>query len=216
MLSVATMPAPLRRLRGGYTWASAAVGAYNSALAAAPLATNTASAAGLAVVSDGIAQTLSRHPPSVPTTPAWHFERSAWMAVWGALASGVLIFYWLQFLSSLFPSARTSAAHLIGKVFVNQLVMSPGLNGGFFAFVIWTRTAPRLLMTVAKRRMLIDKYRTDLLATCARSCAFWSVVQAVNFRCLPPQYGVLFTNAAFVIWTTYLSLVGNRTVRKQE
>ena len=197
----------LRRLRGGFHPAlTAALHGYNSALAAAPLATNAASAASLAVVSDSIAQVSS----SSSSAAAWDFERSAWMAVWGALASGVLIFYWLRFLAMLFPQARTSAAQLVGKVFVNQLVMSPGLNGGFFAFVIWTRTAPRLVMTAAKRRLLVDKYRADLVATCARSCAFWSIVQAINFRYLPLQYSVLFTNAAFVIWTTYLSLVGNR------
>ena len=31
---------------------------------------------------------------------------------------------------------------LVGKVFVNQLFMSPGLNGGFFALVTFTRMPP--------------------------------------------------------------------------
>mgnify|MGYP001979815456 CR=1 FL=1 len=31
-------------------------------------------------------------------------------------------------------------------------------HGGFFAFVIWTRTAPRLLMTALKRQRLMDKF----------------------------------------------------------
>ena len=202
------------RLRGGLSLAgcaSSALASYHAALAVAPLATNTASAAGLAVVSDSIAQTLT---PSTPTT-SWDFERSAWMAVWGAVMSGALIFYWLRFLSLLFPHARTSAAQLVGKVFVNQLVMSPGLNGAFFAFVIWTRTAPKLAMDAAKRRLLRDKFRADLLSTIARSCVFWSVVQTTNFRFLPQQYAVVWTNGAFVIWTTFLSLIGNRAPVKK-
>tara|TARA_B100000795_G_scaffold21563_1_gene14360 strand:- start:2818 stop:2931 length:114 start_codon:yes stop_codon:yes gene_type:complete len=32
----------------------------------------------------------------------------------------------------------------------------------------------------------------------------------VNFKLIAPQFGVLWTNAAFVLWTTYLSLVANR------
>ena len=199
----------LLRLRGGY----GIIAAYNRALLTAPLATNSASAAGLAVVSDSIAQTLARVDGSDGASP-WDLERSAWMAVWGAFVSGVVIFFWLQWLGSLFPHARTSLAQLAAKVFVNQLVMSPGLNGGFFAFVIWTRTAPRLVMTAPKWRQLISKYRADLLPTCIRSCAFWSVVQTINFRALPPHLGVLFTNAAFVVWTTYLSLVGNRSTKR--
>ena len=39
---------------------------------------------------------------------------------------------------------------------------------------------------------------------------FWSIVQSINFRVIPLEYGVLFNNAAFVVWTVYLSLVGNR------
>ena len=181
--------------------------AYNGALVATPLATNCVSAACLAVVSDSIAQSLSPEP--------WNRERSAWMILWGAVVSGLTIFYWLMWLTSLFPDARTSLTQLFGKVAVNQIVMSPGCNGGFFAFVIWTRTKPRLIMTKAKQSALMAKYRADLLPTCLRSTAFWSVVQGINFRLLPARFGVLFTSFGFVIWTTYLSLIGNRVAKKE-
>ena len=107
----------------------------------------------------------------------------------GALTAGcdensaaVVAIFWLQLLSRLFPNARTSAAQLVSKVFVNQLAMSPGLNGGFFAFVIWTRTAPRMRMNASKWSQLVDKYRRDLLPTIVRSCLFWSVVAVVLTR----------------------------------
>lgn len=204
---------PLLRLRGGLNLAICAehaLASYGQVLSTAPLVTNVASAAGLAVISDSIVQTATSPPDA-----RWDFERSAWMAVWGGVVSGAIIYYWLIWLGAKFPSARTSTLQLVGKVFVNQLVMSPGLNGGFFAFVIWTRTLPRLLFTAAKRRMLLDKYRQDLLPTIMRSCVFWSVVQAVNFKVVPARYGVLMTNAAFVVWTTYLSFVGNRAAAKK-
>ena len=41
-------------------------------------------------------------------------------------------------------------------------------------------------------------------------------MQGVNFKLLPEKFGVLFVNAAFVVWTTYLSLVGNRAATKTE
>ena len=204
---------PLLRLRGGFDF----VGGYNRALQAAPLATNCASAAVLGVISDGIAQRLTMPEGDAATSSStrtpWDWERSAWMLVWGASVSGAIIFYWLRFLGALFPGARSSVAQLVGKIFVNQCVMAPGLNGGFFAFVIWTRTAPRLLMTALKRQRLMDKYRADLLKTCVRSTYFWSCAQAVNFRLVPTRYGVLWVNACFVVWTTYLSLVGNRAAK---
>ena len=203
---------PLLDLRGGLaagcvaSCVDRALASYGRALASAPLATNAASAASLAVFSDGVAQSA--------TSQQWDAERSAWMAVWGSAVTGVLFFFWLQALGALFPRARTSATQLVGKVLVNQLVMSPILNGGFFAFVIWTRTPPRLSVNVAKRRLLLGKCRQDLLPTIRRACAFWSVVQTLNFRLIPVHLGVLFTNAAFVVWTAYLSFVGNRAAKE--
>ena len=208
---------PLLQLRGGFGAgvATSAFESYTGLLATAPLATNCISAACLGMLSDGIAQSLApcasdAFCDEVVAVKTWDFERTAWMSVWGAAVSGGVIFFWLRLLATLFPSARTSTAQLISKVFVNQLVMSPGLNGGFFAFVVWTRTAPRMRMDASKWSQLVDKYRRDLLPTIMRSCLFWSAVQSVNFTIIPPQFGVLWTNAAFVLWTTYLSFVANR------
>ena len=55
--------------------------------------------------------------------------------------------------------------------------------------------------------------RADLLLTCLRSTAFWAIVQTANFRLVPTHFGVLFTSLGFVLWTTYLSLIGNRLAR---
>ena len=162
-----------------------AFAAYTDALRAAPLATNVVTASLLATFSDSIAQTMERRRSG----GEWNVERSAWQSVWGAAMSGCVIFYWLRWLATVFPRAKSSGLQLLGKVGLNQLVMSPGLNGGFFLFVILTRTPPKLRMDGAKWTMLMSKYRTDLLGTCLRSCAFWSVVQGVNFRFLPAMYG---------------------------
>ena len=183
---------PLLQLRGGFGvgLATSAFESYTRLLTTAPLATNCVSASCLGMLSDGIAQSLTPCESdelcvSEAAVRPWDFERTAWMAVWGAAVSGGVIFFWLQLLSRLFPDARTSAAQLVSKVFVNQLVMSPGLNGGYFAFVIWTRTVPRMRMNASKWSQLADKYRRDLLPTIVRSCLFWSVVQSELERSNP-------------------------------
>ena len=200
---------PLRVARGGYA-APAAVcavaDAYAGALASCPTATNAATAAALASCSDGIAQAA---------TPGerWDRERTAWMALWGTAISGVVLQYWFVLLQRLFPDAATSNAHLAGKLFVNQLVMSPGLNGAFFAFVILTREAPRCRWSPDKSRAYGRKVAADLPRTIARSCAFWICVQTLNFRFLPARWTTVVSNVAFLVWNSYLSLVGNRGVR---
>ena len=175
-------------LRGGFSPLQLplqAAAQYNKVLSTAPLTTNIVTAAALATLSDGIAQTMERRSHG----GSWDVERSAWMIVWGGAVSGCFIFFWLRWLGFLFPLARTSLRQLISKVGFNQLFMSPGLNSAFFAFVILTRTPPKLRMPAEKRAMLLAKYRSDLLTTCLRSCYFWSVVQMVNFRFLPARYG---------------------------
>ena len=91
-----------------------------------------------------------------------------------------------------------------------QLFLSPGLNGGFFAFVIATRTPPVGRMTREKWQALRSKLARDLLPTCARSTIFWVCVQTLNFVVLPPSLTVISTNAFLLIWTVYLCLVGGR------
>ena len=50
----------------------------------------------------------------------------------------------------------------------------------------------------------------ELLPTLVRGNAYWTVVQTVNFRFVPPQCMVLFGNLASCVWTTYLCIVANR------
>ena len=173
------------------------------AITAAPLATNAATSAALSMLSDRIAQRLDT------TVTRYDPERTLYIAVWGAFVS-VVLKPWYAILAYLFPRAASSAAQVVGKVAVNQLVIAPSFNGGFFAFAILTRELPRLRMTSEKRSRLRIKLRAELLRTVIRSTAFWSVVQTLNFKYVPEAYTIVLTSAAMFIWTIYLSFVGFR------
>ena len=62
----------------------------------------------------------------------------------------------------------------------------------------------------AKWAALRRKLAAELLPTLVRGNAYWTVVQTVNFRFVPPQCMVLFGNLASCVWTTYLCIVANR------
>jgi len=198
---------PILALRGGFNPFSA----YGHALATAPLKTNVLTATTLSVLADGIAQTISIYSDG---QPAWNYARSRWQVVWGALVSGFAMYYWFGFLGRLFPAARTSALELAKKLFVNQLFLSPGLNGGFFFFITLTRIPPVGWMNGEKWAALKSKFASDLLTVCMRSNAFWICVQTLNFSVFPASVTVLSTNLFFVIWTVYLCIVGNRAPAK--
>jgi hypothetical protein len=180
----------LQRLRGG---AAAALTLppllhhYRGALIAAPICTNVISAAGLSLTADGMTQMLERRMSKRVEAPraTWDWGRSAWITVWGASISGYMLFFWFRLLAYLFPQAATSGTQLVLKVALNQVVMSPTLNAGFFSFVIWTRVEPRLRFNGAKRATLLNKLKTDLPQTIRRSCYFWGVAQTINFRFMP-------------------------------
>ena len=200
----------LQRFRGGALFSlPPLVSAYQSALVAAPLATNVVTASGLSVLADGMAQAVEQHGAEVRS---WDHSRAAWISVWGAAVSGCMLFFWFRLLAYLFPLAASRPMQLLGKVALNQAVMSPGLNAGFFTFAILTREAPILRLTAEKRTLLCRKLREDLPRTIRRSCYFWSVAQTINFRYMPLAYNTLWTNACFLIWTTYISWVGFRRV----
>ena len=194
-------------LRGGF--GGALLESYTNLLAKAPLRTNMVTAACLAMTSDCVAQKLCADDGKAEACAPYDYPRTAWIALWGSVVSGAMLQQWFVLLRYLFPLYKTSNWQLAGKVFVNQIVMSPGLNAGFFAFVILTRDKPVLRFNADKRKAYGKKLRADLPATCLRSCVYWSIVQTFNFRLLPPKYTVIATSAAYLVWTVYLSLVAN-------
>lgn len=205
-LGLIAMASPLSVLRPASSF-------YCDALIRHPIVTNCATAAALSVASDTVAQGLERSGGRTPGTAAGRHDtsRSAWMAVWGYTVPGLMVHYWFVFLNGLFPVAGLTLAGALRKVAVNQVVMSPLMNALFFAFATFTRGD---VDSGGRGALIRRKLATDLVPTMMRSCAYWGTVQLVNFLYVPPRFAVLFTNVGFLLWTTYISLVGFRKVAK--
>ena len=117
------------KLRGGF--GGALLESYTNLLAKAPLRTNMVTAACLAMTSDAVAQRLCVDTEAqLEECAVYDYPRTAWIALWGSVVSGAMLQQWFVLLRYLFPLYKTSNWQLAGKVFVNQLVMSPGLNAG--------------------------------------------------------------------------------------
>ena len=117
-----------KTLRGGF--GGALLESYTNLLAKAPLRTNMVTAACLAMTSDCVAQKLCADDGKAEACAPYDYPRTAWIALWGSVVSGAMLQQWFVLLRYLFPLYKTSNWQLAGKVFVNQLVMSPGLNAG--------------------------------------------------------------------------------------
>ena len=177
---------------------------YSTALISAPLATKASTAAVIAIAADAIAQSLTSN------NERWDWARTRWMIVWGALISGCCNALWFDLLNSIFPPPITTLPQLAKKVAVNQLFMAPFLNTAFFTFVILTRMQPIARMNRDKWSALREKCAADLVPTIMRGNVFWTTCQTVNFKFVPPALMTLSSNFFSLIWTIYLSIVGNR------
>ena len=125
-------------LRGGF--GGALLESYTNLLAKAPLRTNMVTAACLAMTSDAVAQRLCVDTEAkLEECAVYDYPRTAWIALWGSVVSGAMLRQWFVLLRYLFPLYKTSNWQLAGKVFVNQLVMSPGLNAG--CSPVWQSTS---------------------------------------------------------------------------
>ena len=124
-------------LRGGF--GGGLLESYTNLLAKAPLRTNMVTAAALAMTSDSVAQKLCADDGKAEACAPYDYPRTAWIALWGSVVSGAMLQQWFVLLRYLFPLYKTSNSQLAGKVFVNQLVMSPGLNAG--CAPVWQSTS---------------------------------------------------------------------------
>ena len=126
------------RVRGGF--GGGLLESYTNLLAKAPLRTNMVTAACLAMTSDAVAQRLCVDTEAqLEECAVYDYPRTAWIALWGSVVSGAMLQQWFVLLRYLFPLYKTSNWQLAGKVFVNQLVMSPGLNAG--CSPVWQSTS---------------------------------------------------------------------------
>ena len=191
---------------------------YSKCLQAQPLLTNVITASALCVLSDFISQSFERSKAKASfesdrilgkmtsSVPRHSLYRSLCMGVYGATVYGWLITYWFKLLNSIVPQENITFLLVLKKVTINQFFMSPILNSLFFTYVTLTRELKSNLSQ--KIRSVKMKLGKDLIPTIKRSCVYWGIIQTINFSSVPTSYQLLYTNSAFVIWTTYIAFVG--------
>jgi Mpv17 / PMP22 family len=191
---------------------------YSKCLQAQPLLTNVITASALCVLSDFISQSFERSKANASfesdrilgkttsSVPRHSLYRSLCMGVYGATVYGWLITYWFKLLNSIVPQENITFLLVLKKVTINQFFMSPILNSLFFTYVTLTRELKSDL--AQKIRSVKMKLGKDLIPTIKRSCVYWGIIQTINFSSVPTSYQLLYTNSAFVMWTTYIAFVG--------
>jgi hypothetical protein len=127
--------------------------------------------------------------------------RSARFTALGALLVSPTLHYWYGYLGRAVPG--TTARDAMKRLFHDQVFFAPAFIPTFFF---------ANLLLEGKPEEFVDKVKQDLLSTVVTNYIVWIPAQFVNFRYIPPNLQVLFSNTIGFFWNIFLSYMANRSV----
>ena len=164
---------------------------------------NTAKKAGLAKLSAGDAKKKSSAKSSAGDSPAPGYDlvRTARQMAYNFVFYGPAQHFWYAALAAKFPTAAGAslAANLppfVWKVFLNQAVLGPVVVATFFG---WSMTL------TGKADEYPAKMRSDAFPALKRGWAFWVPAASVNFALVPLKAQVLYMSCCSIVWNYILS-----------
>ena len=179
--------------------------------------------AGLGVVGDVLAQTITRNAAKKAglasgagdakkkssaksaagdsPAPAYDLVRTARQMAYNFAFYGPAQHFWYAALAAKFPTAAGAslAANLppfAWKVFLNQAVLGPVVVATFFG---WSMTL------TGRADEYPAKMRSDAFPALKRGWAFWVPAASVNFALVPLKAQVLYMSCCSIVWNYILS-----------
>mmetsp|Transcript_8366 Transcript_8366/g.20877 ORF Transcript_8366/g.20877 Transcript_8366/m.20877 type:complete len:223 (+) Transcript_8366:370-1038(+) len=167
--------------------------AYLAKLRTDPLVTKSTTAALLSIVSDVVARipfgsSSGPRPKLLLPTPMAH-EFAIGLAL-----RGPVVHFWHNLLDLLLP--QTTAATVLAKVALDQLVFAPFFNALYFY--------AKGVLQGREVGEINEEVRRKLWAVMKTNWAVWVPVNAVAYALIPLELRVLWGNLFGIIWTALL------------
>jgi protein Mpv17 len=174
--------------------------AYNSLLASRPILTKALTSLTGFTLGDVLAQKF------VEKDKAYDFARTARLASFGFLVHGPTGHFFYGFLDKMIPG--TAARTVATKVAIDQLAWNPCFGIMFFTY---------LGLAEGKSFGEIGQKINDSLATAVTgSWVVWIPAHTINFRFIPTEQRLLYINSIQIGYNVFLSVIGNRSNKKEE
>jgi hypothetical protein len=122
----------------------------------------------------------------------------------GLFYFGPAAHYWYDAIFRLLPA--TSLISTLQKAALGQLIFGPSFTVIFFG----TSLAQSGNFSLAN---WFTKIRQDLPGTWISGLGFWPIVDVISFSLIPVNFIPLFVNMCSLVWTIYLSLIANKTLK---
>ena len=172
---------------------------YRRALERRPLLTKSVTCAALSFGADVVCQKAF---PSARTV-SLDWGRLGKFTVLGFFYVSPSLHVWYGALARLFPGSHLSATML--RLACDQLAFAPIFIAGFFSIALVLEGRPEDIDA---------KLRADWLPTMRANLTLWVPSMFVNFRYVPPQFQVLFSNCVGFFWNIYLSWATNKLLKR--
>eukprot|EP01114_Cavostelium_apophysatum_P012003 TRINITY_DN2664_c0_g1_i1.p1 TRINITY_DN2664_c0_g1~~TRINITY_DN2664_c0_g1_i1.p1 ORF type:complete len:199 (+),score=25.89 TRINITY_DN2664_c0_g1_i1:25-597(+) len=176
---------------------------YNRLLDTNPLFGKAVTSATLMSAGDLLAQFVVE-PFSKGHRESYDPSRTARMAAIGMFFNGPAMHYWYSFLYSKFPAKTWTG--LAQKVALDQTIFGPAVVAGFFTL--------NDAMSGKSPAQIKEKLKEEYVPAMKANWTVWPLAMLINFKFVPPQATVLYVSTVAICWNTFLSLRGNRELKK--
>jgi hypothetical protein len=168
---------------------------YSKYLAEHPLKTKAVTSAIIVCGGDVFAQTALEGK----SFEDFNVRRSFNFALIGGLYIGPVLHYWYGYLFRKFPQQTATGA--IQRLLADQFLFAPPFIPVFYALMLG------LEGRISELQPLLRK---QYIETLVNNWQLWIPAQFLNFRFVPVQHQVVFTNTVALAWNSWLSWSSHR------
>lgn len=135
---------------------------------------------------------------------SYDLERTARLCLWSIFVGTPIGHFWYMFLDrNICPATPTAGRAVLGKLALDQLVMSPAGLALFF----WGIKLLEGGTLQEARANVASKFGPTLMA----NYVLWPAANFVNFRFIPSEQRILYINVIALFWTAYMSHMASKT-----
>jgi hypothetical protein len=156
-----------------------------------PIKTKAISSAVTNVIGDIIAQEIAGNKKL-------DVMRTVKFGSFGLIVTGPLVHFWYKLLNQVFSRFPTTPLTVVIKIALHQLVFTPAL---FVLFWTW------IAMFEGTVHKLKSQISNNMLRMVVAQLKIWPLAQYINFRYVPLNLQVLFSNLVALVWNIYFSLL---------
>ncbi|CAM9679690.1 unnamed protein product, partial [Ectocarpus fasciculatus] len=163
-----------------------------------PVLTKCVTSAAISAGADATCQYLES------TKKKFDFARFGKFTLLGMVLVGPTLHYWYGYLARNF--AENSMLNVLKRLALDQLVFTPGFITVFMSSV---------LVLDGRPENIPEKLSSDFFTTLMANYSVWVPAMFLNFKFIPFQFQVLFSNGVGYMWNVYLSYASHKKVENK-